>query len=53
MVPGYGECAPGYIPTAEAASEGYDDHYSWVAFPDCEATMLAALREALQTPGPG
>ena len=48
MVPGYGECAPGYIPTAEAAAEGYDDHYSWVAFPECEGTMLAALKESLR-----
>jgi hypothetical protein len=44
---GYGECAPGYIPTAEAASEGYHDHYSWIAFPECEATMREALKAAL------
>jgi hypothetical protein len=44
---GFGECAPGYIPTAQAAREGYDDHYSWIAFPECEATMLSALRQAL------
>jgi hypothetical protein len=45
---GFGECAPGYIPTAQAASEGYDDHYSWIAFPECEATMLNALRQVLR-----
>jgi hypothetical protein len=45
---GFGECAPGYIPTAQAASEGYDDHYSWIAFPECEATMLSALRQVLR-----
>jgi hypothetical protein len=48
MVMGYGECAPGYIPTAANAAEGYDDHYSWIAFPECEATMLGALRAVLQ-----
>lgn len=45
---GFGDCAPGYIPTAQAASEGYDDRYSWIAFPDCEATMLNALRQVLR-----
>ncbi len=48
MTLGFGESAPGYIPTAQAAAEGYDDHYSWIAFPECEATMLAALRAVLQ-----
>ncbi len=47
MVAGFGECAPGYIPTARAAAEGYDDSYSWVAFPECEKTMLSALETAL------
>jgi hypothetical protein len=28
MTIGYGECAPGYIPTAQSAAEGYHDHYS-------------------------
>ena len=44
---GYGECAPGYIPTAKDEADGYDDHYSWIAFPECEPTIRAALREAL------
>jgi len=44
---GYGECAPGYIPTAKDAADGYHDHYSWIAFPECEATMRQALKEAL------
>jgi hypothetical protein len=48
MTLGYGECAPGYIPTAQEASEGYNDHYSWIAFPECEATMREALRTALK-----
>jgi hypothetical protein len=45
---GFGECAPGYIPTVQAASEGYEDHYSWIAFPECEAIMLNALRQVLR-----
>jgi hypothetical protein len=48
MTLGYGECAPGYIPTAQSVSEGYNDHYSWIAFPECEATMREALRTALK-----
>ena len=47
MTLGYGECAPGYIPTAQAAAEGYNDHYSWIAFPECEETMRMALKAAL------
>lgn len=45
---GYGECAPGYIPTAKDAAEGYNDHYSWIAFPECEASMRQALAAALK-----
>jgi hypothetical protein len=48
MTLGYGECAPGYIPTAHAASEGYHDQYSWIAFPECEETMRQALKAALK-----
>lgn len=48
MTLGYGECAPGYIPTAQSFAEGYHDHYSWIAFPECEATMRQALKEALR-----
>ena len=47
MVMGYSECAPGYIPTANDAAESYNDHYCWVAFPECEDAMKGALREAL------
>jgi len=47
MTAGFGECAPGYIPTAKDAADGYDDHYSWIAFPECEKTMRDALRRAL------
>jgi hypothetical protein len=48
MAVGYGECAPGYIPTEQATSEGYNDHYSWIAFPECEKTMRAALKMGLK-----
>ena len=47
MTAGFGECAPGYIPTARDATEGYDDPYSWIAFPECERTMRDALSAAL------
>jgi hypothetical protein len=49
MTLGYGECAPGYIPTNGAVAEGYDDHYSWVDFATCEATLRNAISEALGT----
>lgn len=47
MTLGYGECGPGYIPTAAAVGEGYDDHYSWVDFGSCEQVMRSGLRAAL------
>ena len=50
MVMGYSECAPGYIPTAANAAEGYDDHYSWIAFSECEETMRSALAAVLKEP---
>ena len=50
MMLGYGECAPGYIPTNAAVAEGYDDHYSWVDFATCEATLRNAVNEALNPP---
>jgi len=48
MTVGYGECAPGYIPTARTVSEGYHDSYSWIAFPECETSMRQALKAALE-----
>ena len=50
MTLGYGECAPGYIPTNGAVAEGYNDHYSWLDFPTCEATLRSAMAEALAVP---
>ena len=48
MALGFGECAPGYIPTAKDATDGYDDHYSWVAFPECERVIREGLAHVLQ-----
>lgn len=48
MTLGYGECAPGYIPAAKDAADGYDDYYCWVAFPKCEETMRRALEQVLR-----
>jgi hypothetical protein len=46
---GYGECAPGYIPTAKAVAEGDANlsDWCWVA-PGAEAAMRAAIKEALK-----
>lgn len=48
---GYGECAPGYIPTEAARREGYvEEHgYCWVDA-GAEEKLLRALREALDAP---
>lgn len=49
MTPAYGECAPGYYPTAQAREEGFvEEHgYCWVP-PGAEKTLLAGLAQALQ-----
>ncbi|MEZ5399250.1 MAG: hypothetical protein R2729_06240 [Bryobacteraceae bacterium] len=44
---GYGECAPGYIPTRKDVADGYDDHYSWVDLAAAEPAMRGAIRRAL------
>jgi hypothetical protein len=51
MAVGYGECAPGYIPTDSASREGYADSqgWCWVA-PEVESRVTDALRRALQAP---
>lgn len=44
---GYGECAPGYIPTGAAANEGFHrESWCWVA-EGAETAMVAALRAVL------
>lgn len=45
---GFGECAPGYIPTALATAEGYNaESWCWVE-PGAEAMMVEAMRLSLQ-----
>jgi hypothetical protein len=48
VVAGYGECAPGYIPTEAARAEGYvEEHgYTWVAA-GSEERLRRAIAEAL------
>jgi hypothetical protein len=48
MTPAYGECAPGYFPTAQPRAEGFvEEHgYCWVA-PGAEEVLLRTLRMAL------
>jgi hypothetical protein len=49
MVMGYGECAPGYIPTEKAVAESDSNlrDWCWVA-PGAEGAMTAALEAALK-----
>lgn len=49
MCIGYGECWPGYIPTAAAERDGFTDFWCWVA-PGSEPRVRAALERALQEP---
>ena len=53
MAIGYGECAPGYIPTDAASREGYaqSQGWCWVA-PNVEQRMSQALRAALRADTP-
>jgi hypothetical protein len=48
MAVGYGECAPGYVPTEQAVKEGDGNlrDWCWVA-PGAEKALTAALRAAL------
>jgi hypothetical protein len=48
MTVGYGECAPGYFPTARPREEGFaEEHgYCWVA-PGADEPLLSALNKAL------
>jgi hypothetical protein len=44
---GFGECAPGYIPSAIASTEGYNDEsWCWVE-PGAEPLITEALRDAV------
>lgn len=46
MVAGFGDGAPGYIPTDQCWRDGYADDYCWVQ-PMTESIMLDALTEAM------
>lgn len=48
MTAGYGESAPGYIPSAAATAEGFNDAHSWCwVAPGAADRMLEAMRRAL------
>lgn len=49
LVAGFGEGAPGYIPTDQCWKDGYDDSYCWVP-PMTEKLMTAAMAKALDAP---
>lgn len=48
MVAGFGDGAPGYLPTDQCWRDGYADDYCWVT-PMTEKPILEALAEALGT----
>jgi hypothetical protein len=50
MTPAYGECAPGYFPTAKPRAEGFvEEHgYCWVA-PGAEDVLLGAMKAAFHS----
>ncbi|GMV99991.1 MAG: hypothetical protein AMXMBFR84_11300 [Candidatus Hydrogenedentota bacterium] len=49
FVAGYGECAPGYIPTPRAIEEGFIQAHDWCwVNPDVAEIMETALAEALK-----
>jgi hypothetical protein len=45
MVTGFGDGAPGYVPTDQCWQDGYQDDYCWVP-PMTESAILRALEEA-------
>ena len=51
VVAGYGECAPGYIPTERHVAEGDTNlaDWCWVA-PGAEQRLLDTVRRALAVP---
>lgn len=51
MVMGYGECAPGYIPTKKAVADGWNDYgwdWMWADPSSSEDILLPALRAVLR-----
>jgi len=51
MVSGFGDGAPGYIPTDRCWSDGYTDEYCWVP-KNTEPLMTAAIAKALDASRP-
>lgn len=51
MVAGFGDGAPGYIPTDQCWRDGYADDYCWVK-PMTESLILDALAEAMALKAP-
>jgi hypothetical protein len=49
MVSGFGDGAPGYIPTDQCWKDGYADDYCWVT-PMTEQSIMDALAEAMGVP---
>jgi hypothetical protein len=49
VVAGFGDGAPGYLPTDQCYRDGYADPYCWAA-PYVEARMMSALSQALGAP---
>lgn len=49
MVAGFGDGAPGYIPTDSCWKDGYNDDYCWVK-PMTDLPILEVLREVLDVP---
>ena len=47
MVAGFGDGAPGYLPTDACYVDGYHDDYSWVQ-PNVEAIMTNAIRSVIE-----
>jgi hypothetical protein len=49
MVAGFGDGAPGYIPTDQCWKEGYNDDYCWVA-PMTDLPIVEVLRQVMAVP---
>jgi hypothetical protein len=50
MVLGYGECAPGYIPSKQATEEKFIETHTWCwVHPGADVAMMKAIGAALAT----
>ncbi len=52
MVAGFGDGAPGYIPTDQCWKDGYNDDYCWVR-PMTDRPILQVLRQVMAVPDGG